>query len=294
MKVTVELVRKLRALAAGASLPISKVRGEWADDLFAEGILFAEPHGSRRTVRVVNRQAFLKALPRYNELLTDLNHADALLAGTDTSRGAQATVGANSKLVRQRSCPGFAVNAYEPIECRLNGHDVIIEPPEGSFMFVASWTRFEVPHDVVIVGVENMANFIEIRLQKELFEREIGGRRLLFVARYPQSADLRRWLSSNENDYVHYGDFDLAGINIYLTEFLPFVNGRGRFLIPGDIAGRLSNGSRERYLDQYARFANLISSDSSIQLLIDEIHRYRRCCDQECYINSRGDKGTSE
>ena len=41
---------------------------------------------------------------------------------------------------------------------------------------------------------------------------------LLLVSRYPQSKDLVTWLHTVPNHYVHFGDIDLAGIHIYLTD----------------------------------------------------------------------------
>ena len=58
---------------------------------------------------------------------------------------------------------------------------------------------------------------------------------VLFVSRYPQSADLREWLIKIPNRYIHFGDFDLAGICIYQSEFYKFLGDRAGFLIPEDI-----------------------------------------------------------
>ena len=71
---------------------------------------------------------------------------------------------------------------------------------------------------MIVVGVENGENFCRIRSQKYLF----GDNKVLFVSRYPQSADLREWLIKIPNRYIHFGDFDLAGICIYQSEFYSF------------------------------------------------------------------------
>ena len=150
---------------------------------------------------------------------------------------------------------------------------------------MTDWRRFEVPTDVIIVGIENMENFRMIRQQRDLFESELDKRRILFVSRYPQSTDLRSWLQSIPNDYIHFGDFDLAGIHIFLSEFHKYLGNRASYFIPKDIEDRLCNGSVERYNDQYFRFSSLSTSIESLQDLIDLIHKYRRCYDQEGYIN---------
>ena len=64
--------------------------------------------------------------------------------------------------------------------------------------------------------------------------------RVLFVSRYPQSTDLRRWLCTISNHYLHFGDFDLAGIHIFLFDFQQYLGKeRSSFLIPCDIESRL-------------------------------------------------------
>ena len=137
---------------------------------------------------------------------------------------------------------------------------------------------------MIIVGIENMENFRMIRQQRELFEKTIGSDRLLFVSRYPLSTDLRSWLQMIPNSYIHFGDFDLAGINIFLTEFHVHLGNRSTFLIPSDIEERLTNGSTERYNDQYPKFKRLSTDIPEIQHLIDTINRCHKCYDQEGYI----------
>ena len=152
-------------------------------------------------------------------------------------------------------------------------------------MFIADWQSFTIPKDVIVVGIENMENFRMIRWQRALFGRTIGTGHLLFVSRYPQSTDLRSWLQSIPNRYVHFGDFDLAGIHIFLTEFHANLGERSSFFIPADIEQRLTNGSMERYNAQYHKFRNLTTSLPNLQHLIDTINKHHRCYDQEGYIN---------
>ena len=200
------------------------------------------------------------------------------------SRASMAVKTGNSKLVKVRSCPGFPVNTYEPITCMLNDDEIVINPRAGSFLFITDWKAFVIPEDVIVVGVENMENFRMIRQQRELFESEIGKHRFLFVSRYPQSTDLPSWLQTIPNSYVHFGDFDLAGIHIFMTEFHQIISHRSSFLIPTDIEKRLQNGSQERYDNQFSKYGHLKCDDDRVQHLINLINKYHRCYDQEGYI----------
>ena len=188
-----------------------------------------------------------------------------------------------------RSCPGFPVNSYEPIECFLDGEAFIVNPQEGSFLFVAEWEKFIIPEDVVVIGIENMENFRMIRKQRVFFEEYLQvhklSNRVLFVSRYPQSTDLRRWLCAIPNHYLYFGDFDLAGINIFLFEFQQYLGKeRSSYLIPDDVGFRLKSGSKKRYDEQYCRFKDIKSDVCELQQLIDLICHERRAYDQEGYI----------
>ena len=284
MKITTALIDKLIRLAGGESLPASQLRGEWVDELLREGLLVSTSYGSRRTLRAPQSQPFCRALAALDERLTDLNQMREMLLSEEALRAEQAAATGNSKLLTIRSCPGFPVNSYEPIVCSLHGREFVVNPQEGSFLFVADWQEFRIPEDVVVVGVENMENFRLIRRQRTLFEQSIGSERLLFVSRYPQSTDLALWLQLISNRYVHFGDFDLAGIHIFLTEFHIHLSERSSFLVPEDIEARLYHGSRERYDSQYRHFRHLHCDNPSLQRLIDLINKYHRCYDQEGYI----------
>ena len=248
------------------------------EELMDEGLLSVVTRGSRKSYRARDIEALKRFLIDKDESyrMLDINASD--------SRASMAAETGNSKLVKVRSCPGFPVNTFEPITCKLNAIDIVINPVEGSFLFITDWKVFSIPEDVVVVGVENMENFRMIRQQRALFESEIGKHRFLFVSRYPQSTDLRSWLQSIPNRYVHFGDFDLAGIHIFLTEFHQYLGDRSSFFIPSDIEKRLAKGSNARYNEQYEKYHKLHCDINKIQNLIDLINKYHRGYDQEGYI----------
>lgn len=285
MKLTLRLIHNLRRLLDGESIPYSSLPKSLTVSLVKEGLLNVEYHGSRRCLRTHNVTALAGALPRYNEALCDLDAAEFILSG-DGSRTAQASVSGNSKTRSERSCPGFLVNTSSSMECLLSAKAFTIAPTEGSAIYIADWKSFIPPVHALIVGVENMENFLKIRCQKKLFSSCLhqDETQILFVARYAFSSDLTQWLRRIPNRYIHFGDFDLAGINIYLTQFNPSVGERGSFFIPADIEERLRRGSRQRYDVQYSKYQQLTTTDSELNSLIALIHLYRRTYDQEGYI----------
>ena len=288
MKVTKGLIDKLIALIDGESLSSSGLKGEWVEDLIRDGILVSSSRGSKRSLKAVDGESFAKAIARVDERFADLESFRDMLMGGNSSgealRASQASDSGTSKLKMRRSFPGFLVNSYETIEAHLNGRSCVILPEEGSSMFVSDWERFVIPSDVIVVGIENPENFRFIRQQRHLFESCLPGKRLLFVSRYPQSTDLRKWLMGISNPYVHFGDFDLAGIKIFLSEFHRYLPERSSYLIPSDIEERLKNGSTERFQGNYYENRHLSSDILELQALIDLIMKYHKGYDQEGYI----------
>jgi len=273
----------IQALIAGEQVAGSKLNSKLRDELLAEGMLLVISRGSKKSYRARDVEALKRFLIDKDESyrILEINASD--------SRASMATETGNSKLVMVRSCPGFLVNSYEPIECSLHGEPFMVNPQEGSFLFVAEWGKFTIPKDVVVIGIENMENFRMIRKQRAFFEEYLQthelSNRVLFVSRYPQSTDLRRWLYAIPNHYLHFGDFDLVGINIFLVEFQQYLGKeRSSYLIPDDIGSRLKLGSRKRYDEQYCRFKNIKSDVCELQQLIDLIHYERKGYDQEGYI----------
>ena len=273
----------IQALIAGEQVAGSKLNSKLRDELLAEGMLLVTSNGSRKLYRARD----VEALKRF---LTDRDESYRILeVDVSDSRASMAAETGNSKLVMVRSCPGFPVNSYEPIECLLDGKPFVVNPQEGSFLFVSDLEKFAIPEDVVVMGIENMENFRMIRRQRTFFDKYLHDHglsdKVLFVSRYPQSTDLRQWLCTIPNHYLHFGDFDLAGISIFLFEFQQYLGKeRSSYLIPDDIESRLKCGSRKRYDEQCNRFKDIKSDILELQQLIDLIHHERKGYDQEGYI----------
>lgn len=274
----------IQALISGETVAGSKLSKGLLTELMNEGLLQITTHGSRKSYRARD----IEALKRY---LIDKDENYRILEVEECgSRSSMAADTGNSKLVMVRSCPGFPINCYEPIECSLDDKRFVVNPQEGSFVFVTDWEIFTIPDDVIVIGIENMENFRMIRQQRHFFEEYLHRHGLpqktLFVSRYPQSSDLRKWLTSISNKYLHFGDFDLAGIHIFLSEFQKYLGEeRTYYLIPDDISSRLKHGSTKRYDEQHLRLNEINTDVEELQQLIDLINRERKGYDQEGYIN---------
>ena len=115
----------------------------------------------------------------------------------------------------------------------------------------------------------------------------------MFVSRYPQnqSKDLTKWLQSIPNNYLHFGDFDFAGIGIYINEFNKHLVDKSQFFIPENIDDLIKqHGNKNRYNDQTTNFNVEAIKESSIIELIDILHKYRKGLDQEILISDFKDQ----
>lgn len=284
MKKTASFFQKLIRLADGETLPSSQLRGDWVEDMLADGVLQKQAHGRHLSYYAPDAAA-LTAYLRNRWDISNLHGALRLLQGrNETSRAELTQATGDSKFTHLRTMTGFLVNSYTDIPATLNGQSIVIHPTEGSFTYIYDYTAFSIAEDVTIIGVENAENFRQIACQRYLFR---SFSHPLFVSRYPQNGDLLRWLLTVPNHYVHFGDFDLAGIHIFLSEFYRHLGPvRSEFLIPDDIYRRLPSGSRERYDVQYAKFGAMPVADPRLQPLVEAIHREHKGYDQEGYISA--------
>jgi hypothetical protein len=207
-----------------------------------------------------------------------------LLESEDAQRSDAVKASSDSKITNAKVFQGFFVNAFDTIPGQLNGSSFEIIPRDGAYTFIAAFETFFIPEDVTVVVVENYENFREMRRQRYLFE-DI---RPLFVWRFQNINTIVHWLLSNKSPYLHYGDFDLKGIHIYLAEFKSKLrDDRGKFFIPPDIETLINtNGAKFLYEDQKSILPALLSygPDESIKKLVSIITRYKKGLSQEILI----------
>ena len=286
MKITVALIQRLKELADGKTLTASSLRGDWFQQMQADGILIAVTHGSRKGYRAADKSSFMHYIASQYDI-RDLDATLNLLQQEESERSSQVEVTGDSTFIRHRTFQGFLVNSYQPIPAELNGDSITILPTEGSFVFISDYQSFSIPEDVVIVGIENAENFRFIKRQQYLFNNYFPkDSLLLFVSRYPlqQHNDLINWLKTIPNTYVHFGDLDLAGIAIYQNEFYRHLGERSSYLIPDDYEERIARGKRERYEAQLPQYGEMKIEDQRIANLLSCIHHYHLGYDQEGYI----------
>lgn len=281
MKIPVHIAEKLLQLLQGDGIPSSLARHSLIDDLVLEGII--ERKGRIKKSLLLSDSKALHTYLQNNCSINDLQQYVQISKQENVLRSELVAASSDSKLIKIRTFKGFLINCYSPIQATLNGKQVTLNPVTGIFQFIYDFEKLMLSPDITIVGIENPENFRHIDKQKYLF----SDIKPLFVSRYPQnqSKDLIKWLQSIPNNYLHFGDFDFAGIGIYLNEFKKHLADRTNFFVPENIDKLIAdNGNKKRYDEQTINFEVKSIREDKLLQLIDTIHKYRKGLDQEILI----------
>ena len=282
-KIPLHIAEKILLLQQGAIISASSAKHAVIDEFVDENII-QRTGRVQKSLSVLNNDR-LKVYLQNKFGINDLDKYIETLKRSDFKRTDLTEVSSNSKLKKVRTFKGFLVNSYSPIQAVINGNSFLINPEIGTFTFVSDFDSFEIPSDITVVGIENPENFRYIEKQKYLFENI----KPLFVCRYPQNQhkDLIKWLQTIPNPYLHFGDFDFAGIGIYLNEFKKHLGNRASFFIPSNTEELLARyGNRALYDNQKSNFSIEEIEEIKLNQLITMIHEYKRGLEQEVFIKS--------
>lgn len=283
MKIPLHIAEKLLLLLNGVYIPASTARHSIIEDLVSEGILDRKGR-IKKTLQLQDNDS-LHTYLQNRFAINDIALYIQVNKKEDLTRGDLVSVSGDSKSQKVRTFKGFLLNSYSPIQATLKSERLTVQPKEGTFNFIYDFENFIPSPDITIVGIENPENFRHIEKQKYLFQNI----KPLFVSRYPQNQckDLIKWLQSIPNSYLHFGDFDFAGIGIYLNEFKKHLEDKARFFTPDNIDTLLKNsGDKKRYDEQKINFAINNIKEENLLKLIASIHKYKKGLDQEILIST--------
>ncbi|MCC5920743.1 MAG: hypothetical protein JJU23_08685 [Cyclobacteriaceae bacterium] len=281
VKLPLKIAKVLKEMSNGVIVGASTAKHAVIEELIAEGVL--ERRGRvQKKVFLVNQKGldlFLKNKFGIHHLPTYISRMEA----DNSERNQLVAAASDSKLKYQRSFKGFLINAYEPISCLYQGEEQTLEFRDGIYQFMANYEAFVPNPTITIVGIENPENFRFIHRQRYLF----NDYRALFVSRYPQSQnkDLIRWLQSIPNAYLHFGDFDFAGINIYRQEYQKHLGDRASFFLPSGLDKLIErHGNRKLYNQQNLNKKAILENEESLERLITILHKHKKGLEQEILI----------
>jgi hypothetical protein len=280
MKLSLAIAKKLISLQNGEKIPYSQIQHQMIDEMLENGILKRLTHGRSKVLIYLPQKQTLVDFLQNHYGISDLQGYHNALIKKDLTRAEATAISSNSKLKGIRTFKGFLINCYSPIQAIINDEHIVLNPLKGTFQFIYDYEKFRVPEDITIVGVENSENFRYIDKQQYLFEHI----KPLFVCRYPQNQnkDLIKWLQSIPNQYLHFGDFDFVGIEIYLNEYKKYIADKALFFIPPDIEKLIINhGNRNLYDIQKEKFNEKIIEEEKLKKLLILFHKYKKVLEQE-------------
>ncbi len=242
-----------------------------------------------RNISKSKRMYFIKNTENLNNYLrtefgiNNLNQYLEQINKPNLTRSDAIEISSNSKVKNIRTFKGFLVNCYQPINATINNSPTVINPTEGTFTFIYDFEAFIIPKNVTIIGIENPENFRYINKQARLFKNITP----LFVSRYPQNKDLIKWIKNTPNKYLHFGDFDFEGINIFLNEYKKHIGNKAEFFIPDEIEKMIKEkGNSNIYNNQIYREPILDDiGDKGLIDLVQIIHKHKKGLEQEYLIN---------
>lgn len=281
MKIPVHIAEKLLQLSKGEIIPSSMAKHALIEELISEEIIERTGRIQKKLYIKDSKALFLYLQNKFG--VNDLQKYIEISQKEDVKRNELVEVSAESKLKQVRTFKGFLINSYAPVQATLNGNPIVLNFNDGVFKFIYDFENFIPDKKITIVGIENSENFRYIEKQKYLF-KEIQP---LFVSRYPQnqSKDLLKWLQSIPNNYLHFGDFDFAGIGIYLNEFKKHLSEKATYFIPENIENLIADfGNKNRYDQQKMNFSEQKNQEEKLLHLIEIIHKQKKGLDQEIFI----------
>ncbi len=285
-KLPLSVAVKLLQMVQGKKITAAQLRHALMDELAEEGIIEKQRAASNSTVYKIKNTEGLHAFLQNKLGIESLAAYINTLQQQELTRSQLVKAAADSKLKRVNTFKGFLVNCYEPIPAVIAGITTTITPLPGRYTFIHDYTRFTVEKDVTIVGVENAENFTYVQQQQYLF----GNSKVLFVSRYPQeqTTALREWLMAIPNHYLHFGDLDFEGIDIYLGEFKKHLGNKASFLIPPQTEEMLLRHGNSALYNQQFRYTlpQGINQEPALNNLVQLFHRYKKVLEQEAFIQN--------
>ena len=247
------------------------------------GVIFTRIGKSRGSYYVADSALFQELCSQYDPILKDLDAAARLAAGKVESRAEKVALFGNSKQDgADRTMKGFTILADRITDVHYQGRDYFIGPKAG--LHVIDRNGLVLPESATVVIVENAECLYDLRWIANVGLSEKEGPYVI-LCRFPICEEAKLWLESLKNRILYFGDFDLAGIRIYETEFKRRMRDRISFLLPSDLEVRIRKGGNPAlYTKQMNEgFASVSSLSGELNELVTLLHSIQSSYEQEGY-----------
>lgn len=281
MNITIEQAKLLKELSEGKKVPLSRLKARIFQQLIQEQVLLRQKESHGWNIYTDQPQSLLNYL--YNHYIRCTLDEYIERGQAAPSRSNNIRMSGDSKLKETELWQGFYFKVSEPIHAQWQGKPLTLLPyPEGIPVFMPQPETLSLPEDVTVVMIENSENFLKIETQLPLFQ----GLKCFFVSFYPreQHSYFIEWLQKQPNNYVHYGDFDFAGIHIYQSQYKKYVSGESHYLVPSGLLPLFRRyGKRALYNNQLSLQALIKADEPGISELLEIIKREHKGLEQEIF-----------
>ncbi|WP_372776397.1 hypothetical protein [Mangrovibacterium sp.] len=270
--------RCLIRLQDGEQLNPSEIKSKSLLKRFCEdGIIQKRALGNRRSGYVCANAEVLQNYLRVQNGILSLENYIAEFEN-DASDGVSSLAASKStKTFRGKSLQGFFIKAINS-ELRISGK-IVLPEPQGIELFVHQPEHLQISKTALVVGIENPECFLKFEKLAHLFPLQ----ELVIVLRYMSNSP-NRWLQTISNNYLHFGDFDPAGLSIYIHEYRRHLPAhRCDFFIPPNIEQLISRYGLSDLYDQQIHLLENIDRQQfpEIEKLIVILDTYKKGLEQE-------------
>lgn len=228
-------------------------------------------------LKEVNVFRLLKSLGYLTmESIEDIDRYIEEILTKDVSRDKIQQWTKSSKTKSSKSLKGLYLSSLKNLDIKINDEVVTLVPTNGLGYFCFYTEKIEISKETVIVGVENYQVIWFAKRYREFFEKE----NILFVVRNPY---MREWIETLENEYIHFGDYDLAGINIYINEIIPRLkkSKKSSMFIPSNIESLIYKYGDVELFEKQKRYLEIDVRDKDVYELKEIIRKHKKGLEQE-------------
>lgn len=287
MKIPNSFIEKLISISKKETVTIGQFKSKQNKGLlkvFLDENILQKSKKNNSFIVYTNNVERLRNFIRERYGIINLEDYYQLLNNPVSTKSESAQIASDSKTKQIKVYTGFFIRTYADIEGCLNGENISLKTIKGSSLFISDFNNLVIPENVTIIGIENPETFYLIEYYKQYFEKFNP----LFLLRFNNKAFIE-WLKIIPNKYLHFGDFDLSGIAIYILEYRNKIGSdRCRYFIPNNIDDLICNSKN------YTDYVNQLNDPKVKRLDFDNypeikglakiINKYRKTIEQEALM----------
>ncbi|MBR6416455.1 MAG: hypothetical protein IKS22_10160 [Bacteroidales bacterium] len=291
MKYSIKTINALRRLRDGEVLGGGEFSSESAKELIERltrrgAVLLNRVGKVRVRYRVLDKNFFLEECSVIDPVLSDLDSALKLAEGQVRERSEKVILFGDSKVDgASPTVKGFTLLSDRDTVVNYLGREYVVGPLAG--IHVVDYTSLVIPPEATVVVVENAECLYDHRwIANTGLSLDEGP--YLIMCRYPQSENGKKWLLEIDNKVKYFGDFDLAGLRIYESEFKRKLGDKISFIVPPDLEERIRRGGNPNLysLHMNGGYADAGEKTQELHEVVSLLHSLQSGYEQEGYCRT--------